>query len=316
MLDTFEMYPNYNHPQFANQICNVSPMRSIGRIHAGYILNVPHFSDVIALCPKCGRSIKLGTLRSHDWVHSKSDQQFSQEQIKTTFMGTFSINPTFAHWAHWSHLLSVLPMYPACAWWVFGSLSPVPVHASSSTPTTSSPTTSPTTSLSLSLVLFLLLVLLLLLELGRRTRTLDGTESAGRLLTVVLALDGTTLFPSEDGLTFDIVGFQVLDVVGLADGLDQHTHLIWELGDEDHGLEVRRDGAFGCCHSGEADKDGINGESRIGVSGDDDVHRHLKFFVCGSDSGFTVGGFKILPSYGSEHSVDVGVFLNSFLEEV
>ena len=127
MLDTFEMYPNCNRPQFADQICNVSPMRSIGRIHAGYILNVPHFSDMIALCPKCGRSIKLGTLRSHDWVHSKSDQHFSQEQIKTTFMGTFSINPTFAHWAHWSHLLPVLPMYPTCAWWVFGSLSPVHV---------------------------------------------------------------------------------------------------------------------------------------------------------------------------------------------
>ena len=119
------MYPNCNRPQFADQICNVSPMRSIGRIHAGYILNVPHFSNVIALCPKWGRSIKLGTLRSHDWVHSKSDQHFPQEHIKTTFMGTFSINPTFAHWAHWSHLLSVLPMYPACAWWVFGSLSPV-----------------------------------------------------------------------------------------------------------------------------------------------------------------------------------------------
>ena len=80
---------------------------------------------MIALCPKWGQSIKLGTLRSHDWVHSKSNQYFPQEQIKTTFMGTFSINPTFAHWAHWSHLLSVLPMYPACAWWVFGSLSPV-----------------------------------------------------------------------------------------------------------------------------------------------------------------------------------------------
>jgi len=119
------MYPNCNHPEFANQICNVSPMRSIGRIRAECILNVPHFSDVITLCPKWGRSIKLGTLRSHDWVHSKSDQHFSQEQIKTTFMGTFSINPTFAHWAHWSHLLSVLPMYPACTWWVFGSLSPV-----------------------------------------------------------------------------------------------------------------------------------------------------------------------------------------------
>ena len=119
------MYPNCNCPKFADQICNVSPMRSIGWIHVGYILNVPHFSNVIALCPKCGRSIKLGTLRSHDWVHSKSDQHFSQEQIKSTFMGTFSINPTFAHWAHWSHLLSVLPIYPACAWWVFGALSPV-----------------------------------------------------------------------------------------------------------------------------------------------------------------------------------------------
>jgi len=40
-------------------------------------------------------------------------------------MDTFSINPTFAHWAHWSDLLSVLPMYPVCAWWVFRSLSPV-----------------------------------------------------------------------------------------------------------------------------------------------------------------------------------------------
>jgi len=35
--------------------------------------------------------------------------------------------PAYTHWAHWSHLLSVLPMYPVCAWWVFGSLSPVPM---------------------------------------------------------------------------------------------------------------------------------------------------------------------------------------------
>jgi len=33
--------------------------------------------------------------------------------------------PAYTHWAHWSHLLSVLPMYPVCAWWIFGSLSPV-----------------------------------------------------------------------------------------------------------------------------------------------------------------------------------------------
>jgi len=49
------MYPNCNHPKFANQICNVSPMRSIGWTHAGYILNVPHFSNVIALCPMLSR---------------------------------------------------------------------------------------------------------------------------------------------------------------------------------------------------------------------------------------------------------------------
>jgi len=145
---------------------------------------------------------------------------------------------------------------------------------------------------------------------------LDGTEPAGGLLTVVLTLDGTTLLPSEDGLSFDIVGLQVLDVVSLADGLDQRTHLIWEFGDENHGLEVRGDGTFGCCHSGEADKDGINGESRIGVSGDNNIHRYLEFFVCGSDPGFTVSGFEILPNYGSEHGGDVGVFLDGFLEEV
>jgi len=49
---------------------------------------------------------------------------------------------------------------------------------------------------------------------------LDGTKSAGRLLAIVLVLDGTTLLPSEDSLTFDVVGFQVLNVIGLADGLD------------------------------------------------------------------------------------------------
>jgi len=49
---------------------------------------------------------------------------------------------------------------------------------------------------------------------------LDGTESVSRLLAIVMALDRTTLLPSEDSFMFDVVGFQVLDVVGLADGLD------------------------------------------------------------------------------------------------
>jgi len=145
---------------------------------------------------------------------------------------------------------------------------------------------------------------------------LDSTESASRLLTIVLALDRTTLFPSEDGLSLDIIGLQVFDAVGLADGLDQRTHLVWELGDKDHGLEVRGDGAFGCCHPGETDKDGVDCESRISVSGDDNVHRHLEFFTCGSYSGFAVSGFEVLPSYGSKHGGNIGVFLDSFLEEV
>jgi len=135
-------------------------------------------------------------------------------------------------------------------------------------------------------------------------------------LTIVLTLDRTTLFPSEDGLSFDFVDLQVLDVVGLADGLDQRTHLVWEFGDKDHGLEMRGDGAFGCCHSGETNKDGVDCESRIGISRDDNVHCHLEFFVCGGDSGFTVGGFEVLPSYGSEHGGNIGVFLDSLLEEV
>jgi len=148
------------------------------------------------------------------------------------------------------------------------------------------------------------------------TRTLNGTEPASRLLTIVLALNGAMLLPSEDGLALDIVGFKVLDIVGLADGLNQHAHLIWELRDKDHGLEMRGDGAFGCCHPSKADKDSVNGEGRISVPGDYDVHRHLEFFVSGGDPGFAVGGFEELPGYGSEHGVDVGVILNGFFEEV
>ena len=145
---------------------------------------------------------------------------------------------------------------------------------------------------------------------------MDSTESASRLLAIVLALDGTALLPSEDSLSLDIVGLQVFDVVGLADRLDQPTHLVWKLGDKDHGLEVRGDGAFGCCHPGETNKDGVDCESRVGVSGDDDVHRRLEFFVCSGDSGFAVGGLEILPGYGSEHGGDVGVLLDGLLEEV
>ena len=36
---------------------------------------------------------------------------------------------------------------------------------------------------------------------------MDGAESVSSVLAVVLVLDGTTLLPSEDGLTFDVVGF-------------------------------------------------------------------------------------------------------------
>jgi len=44
------------------------------------------------------------------------------------------------------------------------------------------------------------------------TRLLEGA--------IVLGLNGATLFKSKDSLAFDIVGFQVLNIVGLTDGLD------------------------------------------------------------------------------------------------
>ena len=81
-------------------------------------------------------------------------------------------------------------------------------------------------------------------------------------------------------------------------------------------MEMRGDGAFGCCHPGKADKDSVNGEGRISVPGDDDIHRHFEFFVRGGDPGFAIGGLEVLPSYGSEHGGDVGVLLNSLLEEI
>src|SRR5712691_5450943 len=68
-------------PGFDDQILNVFPMYSDVGIHAEYISNVPDFCDVFDMCLKCVRSMKLGTLRSHDWAHSKCDQHFSQQQI-------------------------------------------------------------------------------------------------------------------------------------------------------------------------------------------------------------------------------------------
>ena len=145
---------------------------------------------------------------------------------------------------------------------------------------------------------------------------MDGAKPASRLLAVILASDGATLFPGEDGSSFDVVSLQILNVIGLTYGLDQGAHLVWELGNEDHGLEVGRNGAFGCSHPGKADEDGVNGESGVSVPRDYDVHCHLKFFIGGSDSRFAVGRFEGLPCYGSEHGVDVCVLLNGFLEEV
>jgi len=91
---------------------------------------------------------------------------------------------------------------------------------------------------------------------------------------------------------------------------------VGKLGDEDHGLEMRGDGAFGCCHSCETNEDGVDRKGRVGVPRDDNVHCCLEFLIGGSDSGFSVGGLEVLPGYGSEHSVDVGVLLDSFFEEI
>ena len=134
--------------------------------------------------------------------------------------------------------------------------------------------------------------------------------------TIVLGLSGTALFPSKDSLAFDVIGFQVLNIVGLTNGLDQSAHLVGELGNKDHCLEMRRDGAFRCCHPCESDEDGIDRKGRVGVPGDDDVHRRFELLISGGDPGLAVGGLKVLRCYGSEHRVDVGVLLDGFLEEI
>ena len=145
---------------------------------------------------------------------------------------------------------------------------------------------------------------------------LDGAylSSSLRLLegTIVLGLSRTTLLPSEDGFTFDVIGLQILDVVSLTNGLNQSTHLVGKLGDKDHGLKVRRDGAFGCCHSSKPDEDGVDSECMVSVSGDDDIHRRFEFLVGGGDSGFAVSGLEVLPCYGSKHCGNIGVFLMVF----
>jgi len=79
---------------------------------------------------------------------------------------------------------------------------------------------------------------------------------------------------------------------------------------------MRRDGAFGCCHSCEPNENGIDCKGRIGVSGDDDIHCRLEFFIRGGDPGFAIGDFEELPGLGGENGVDVVVFLHGFLEKV
>jgi len=62
------------------------------------------------------------------------------------------------------------------------------------------------------------------------TRTLDGAYlSSGLRLLRAVVLSGTALFPSKDGLAFDVVGFEILNVIGLTNGLNQRAHLVWEL---------------------------------------------------------------------------------------
>jgi len=104
----------------------------------------PHFGHRVITSEKCGtfkmypaciRPIDLmgDTLQiwSANWGRlqfgyiSNVSSLFRPGQIGVPWEGTFKMYPAYTHWAHWSHLLSVLPMYPVCAWWVFGSLSPV-----------------------------------------------------------------------------------------------------------------------------------------------------------------------------------------------
>ena len=58
--------------------------------------------------------------------------KFSIHRILATFGGKFWMWSKYAHWVHWSNMLSVLTMHSKCVHWVYGPLSPVSAHSSSS----------------------------------------------------------------------------------------------------------------------------------------------------------------------------------------
>jgi len=108
------------------------------------LMDHPHFGHRVITSEKCGtfkmhsaciRPIDLMGDTLQIWLVNSGRLQFGYisnvfslfrpGQIRVPWEGTFKMYPAYTHWAHWSHMLSVLPMYPACAWWVFGSLSPV-----------------------------------------------------------------------------------------------------------------------------------------------------------------------------------------------
>ena len=57
--------------------------------------------------------------------HSECAQFLTIRYIMDPLQRTFKIYPNFNHWVHCGQVLSVPTMYSPCAYWVYGSLSPV-----------------------------------------------------------------------------------------------------------------------------------------------------------------------------------------------
>ena len=125
---------------------------------------------------------------------------------------------------------------------------------------------------------------------------MDGAYlSSGLRLLGVNGTVGEFLFPTVDDHFLDLVTVQFVDVVCLADELDEGGHGGWHFGDENHCLKVFWENTFQGGHSCEMGDNFFQCKRRVGVIGNGGGHRACELLVDGGDTWLSIFFLQSLP---------------------
>ena len=119
---------------------------------------------------------------------------------------------------------------------------------------------------------------------------LDGAQfsSSLRLVGGVVMTCGESLFPIHDDHPLDFVNAKLLDVVSLADKLNEGSHRGQHLRYQNHRFQVLWESATRGSHPHEVGADLFDSERRVGVSRDGGIHRASELLEDGGDPWFSV----------------------------